>query len=215
MQAQDQSRSYFTSGMELIFSFASVDNNGDESGNVMRFSGFPHLQGMYNYDLSPSFGLFTGLALRNVGFIYNSPTPGEKKKYRTYNIGIPAGFKIGSMGRTHLYAAYEIEFPTNYKEKTFNNERKDDKFNVWFSNRVPAFYHTLLLGVQFKYGLNLKFKYYLSNFFNQDFSEVNETGDVVYRYQNMDVRIFYLSLSVNLFRDTHFNYTKEERMHKF
>ena len=211
--AQLESRSYFTSGTEFVFSWASIDNNGTDGNNVMRFSAWFHLQGMYNYDFSNSFGLFTGLAMRNIGFIENGPEDGLKKKYRTYNIGIPIGLKLGSMGKTHLYAGYEIEFPINYKEKTFHNERKDDKFNVWFSNRVPVAYHTILVGMQFKYGINLKFKYYLTNFFNQSFSIVDEDGVTIYPYENTDVRIFYISLSFNLFRNTHFNYTKEEMMH--
>jgi hypothetical protein len=213
--AQTKTQKYFTSGTELIFSWASIDNNGTEGNSVMRFTGFLHLQGNFNFDFNRSFGLYTGLALRNVGFIENGPDDGLKKKYRTYNVGIPIGFKLGSMGKTHLYAGYEIEFPINYKEKTFNNERKDDKFNVWFSNRTPAFYNSILVGVQFKYGMNLKFKYYLTNFFNQDYSEVNQDGITEYPYANKDVRIFYISLNINLFRDAHFNYTKEEMMHKF
>ena len=215
IQAQKNSKSYFTSGTEFIFSFASIDNNGNTDGNVMRVSGWLHLQGTYNYDFGKSFGLITGLAIRNVGFIYNNQEEGVKKKYRTYNIGIPVGFKLGSMGKAHLYAGYEIEFPTNYKEKTFNNERKDDKFNVWFSKRTPAFYNTVFVGIAFKYGLSLKFKYYLTNFFNQEYSEVNQDGVTEYPYEDIDVRIFYFSLNINLFRDVHFNYTKEEMMHKF
>lgn len=213
--AQNKSKKYFTSGTEFIFSWASIDNDGVEGNNVMRFTGFLHLQGMYNYDFNNSVGLITGIALRNVGFIENGPDPGLKKKYRTYNIGIPIGFKLGSMGRTHLYGGYEIEFPINYKEKTFNNEIKEDKFNIWFSKRVPAFYNTVFVGIQFKYGLNLKFKYYLTNFFNQSYSEVNQDGITIYPYENKDVRIFYFSLNINLFRDVHFNYTKEEMMHKY
>lgn len=207
---QDNSRSYFTSGAELIFSFASIDNNGLDGNNIMRFSGFFHLQGMYNFDFGKAAGLFTGLAIRNVGFIEDFPETGLRKKYRTYNLGIPVGLKLGSMGGTHLYAGYEIEFPTNYKEKTFINERKDDKFNVWFTSRVPAFYHTVLVGVQFKYGFNLKFKYYLTNFFNQSYSYIDtETGAEVFEFADKDVRIFYFSLSFNLFRDTHFSYTHD------
>jgi len=164
---------------------------------------------MYNFDFGKAAGLFTGLAIRNVGFIEDFPETGLRKKYRTYNLGIPVGLKLGSMGGTHLYAGYEIEFPTNYKEKTFINERKDDKFNVWFTSRVPAFYHTVLVGVQFKYGFNLKFKYYLTNFFNQSYSEVNDLGETVYPFADKDVRMFYFSLSFNLFRDTHFSYTHD------
>ena len=197
-QAQKKSDSYFTSGTEFIFSFASIDNQGNDGGNNMRFTGFLNLQGMYNYDFNKAVGLFTGLALRNVGFIYNNPETGLKKKYRTYNVGIPVGFKLGSMGKTHMFAGYEIEFPTNYKEKTFNNEREDDKFSIWFTSRVPAFYNTVFVGMQFKYGLSLKFKYYLTNFFNQDYSEVEKDGTIDYKYKDIDVRIFYFSLNINL-----------------
>jgi len=209
---QSNTNRYFTSGTEFIFSWASIEHNDVEGGNVMRFSGWLNLYGTFHFDFSKSFGLMTGVSLRNVGFIYNEQEAGLKKKYRTYNVGIPIGFKLGSMGRSHLYAGYEIEFPTNYKEKTFVNEKKEDKFNVWFSKRTPAFYNTLFVGVQFKYGLSLKFKYYLDNFFNQSYSEVNQDGITEYPYQNTDVRIFYFSLVINLFRDVHFNYTKEEMM---
>jgi len=213
--AQKKTDKYFTSGTEFIFSWASIDNDGVEGGNVMRFTGWLHLQGHFHFDFNKSFGLFTGVSLRNVGFIYNQSETGLKKKYRTYNVGIPIAFKLGSMGRAHLYAGYEIEFPTNYKEKTFTNERKDDKFNVWFSKRTPTLYNTVFVGVQFKYGLSLKFKYYLDNFFNQSYSEINQEGETVYPYENIDVRIFYFSLNINLFRDVHFSYTKEEMMRKF
>lgn len=208
--AQDDSKSYFTSGTEFIFSFASIDNDGMDGNNIMRFSGFFNLQGMYNYDFGRSAGLFTGLAIRNVGFIEDFPDSGLRKKYRTYNIGIPVGIKLGSMGGTHLFAGYEIEFPINYKEKTFNNERKDDKFNVWFTSRVPTIYNTVMVGVQFNFGLSLKFKYYLTNFFNESYSEVNNAGETIYPFANKDVRIFYFSLSFNLFRNNHFTYTRFE-----
>ena len=81
-QAQNHPKSYITSGTEFIFSFASIDNNGVEGGNIMRFSGWFHLQGFYHYDFGRSSGLMTGLALRNVGFIYNEQESGVKKKYR-------------------------------------------------------------------------------------------------------------------------------------
>lgn len=213
--AQNNSKTYFTTGGEFIFSFASIDNKGDEGGNVMRFTAFLHLQGMLNHDFNNTLGVFTGLAIRNVGFIYNNPETGLKKKYRTYNIGIPVGFKLGAMNKTHMYAGYEIEFPTNYKEKTFNNERRDDKFNIWFTSRVPTIYNTVFVGVQFRYGINLKFKYYLTNFFNQSYTEVNNDGIKEQTFKDIDVRIFYVSLNINLFRGAHFSYTKEEIIRKY
>jgi len=175
--AQAQNKVYTTSGGEIILSFANIDNNGNANGNIVRFS--PVFNGQFygNYDINKNFGLLFGAAIRNVGFIYQTPTDsyfnGVKKKFRNYNFGIPVGVKIGKMNKAFFFAGYEIEFPFVYKEKTFENEVKTDKFVVWFSKRTPAYYHTDFAGVQFPYGISLKFKYYLSEFFNQDFTEAN------------------------------------------
>jgi hypothetical protein len=193
-----QSDFYFTSGGEMIFSFASIDNNGNESGNIMRWSPVFNLQGYGNYDFGKNFGVLFGLGLRNVGFIYNDPnTVNTKYKFRNYDIGIPVGIKIGAMDKFFIYGGYEIEFPINYKEKKFVNEVKS-KFNVWFSDRVPTYYHTAFVGFQFPYGLSVKFKYYISEFFNQNYTEADGNQP----YKGMKANVFYFSLSTSLFRDS-------------
>ncbi|MDW7695955.1 hypothetical protein R9C00_25785 [Flammeovirgaceae bacterium SG7u.111] len=196
---------YTTSGGEMIFSFAQIDNNGNEKGNIMRFSPVFNLQNMVNYDMSPNFGVYSGLAVRNVGFIYKDPNTDIKKKYRNYNLGIPFGVKFGNLDGLFLYGGYELEIPFNYKEKTFEGERKTDKFNVWFSKRTPSIYNTVVLGVQFPYGANLKFKYYLTNFFNKDYSEM-QNGVSVKPFENFDANVFYFALSFKLFRNTEIYY---------
>ena len=191
-----QSDFYVTSGGEMIFSFATIDNNGNATGNIMRWSPVFNFHGHGNYDFNKNIGLIFGLGIRNVGFIYNEPGTGIKKKYRNYNIGIPVGVKLGNLGKVFVYGGYEIEFPINYKEKTFINEQKT-KFNVWFSKRVPAYYHSAFFGVQFPYGLSLKFKYYISEFFNQDYTE----NDGNQPYKGFEANVFYFSLTTSLFRD--------------
>ena len=195
---------YTTSAGEIVFSFASIDNNGNESGNIMRFSPVFNFQNLLNYDVTDNVGVFTGLNLRNVGFIYDVPDSDIRKKYRSYNIGVPVGIKFGNMSGGFLYGGYEIEFPINYKEKTFVNEKKTDKFNVWFSNRQPAFYHTFQVGMQFKGGTNLKFKYYLTGFFNKEFKETIDLVEVK-PFADFDVNVFYISLNYNLFKNKKFN----------
>lgn len=196
---------YFTSGGEMIFSFANIDYNGDESGSIMRWSPVFNFQGMLNIDMGDNVGLFTGLAIRNVGYIYdNYKTLNDlgdeitvKKKFRTYNLGIPAGIKIGKMDKAFLYGGYEIEFPFHYKEKTFIDEKKD-KLTAWFSNRVEQFQHGFLVGIQFPYGANIKFKYYLSSFHNNDYTQ---SSDGIKPYENLDVNVFYISLNFSLFKN--------------
>ena len=203
---------YTTSGGEMIFSFASIDDNGSSTGNIIRWSPVLNLQNLVNYDPSKSFGLFSGINLRNVGFIYDNYKDTEtgdivKKKFRNYNLGIPIGIKIGNLDKLFVYGGYEIEFPFAYKEKTFQNEVKK-KFTKWFSKRVPTVYHTVLVGIQFPYGLNLKFKYYLTNFHNKDFTET--VGGVQTKpYENLNANVFYFSLCFNLFKNDKI-YFKEE-----
>lgn len=203
---------YTTSGGEMIFSFATIDDNGSSSGNIMRWSPVFNFQNLVNYDASKAFGLFSGINIRNVGYIYDNytdPITGDKvkKKFRNYNIGIPLGIKLGNLDKLFFYGGYEIEFPIAYKEKTFQNEIKN-KFVVWFSKRTPTVYHTVLVGIQFPYGFNLKFKYYLTNFHNKDFTE-SVGGIQTKPYENLNANVFYFSLSFDLFKNNKFYYKEE------
>lgn len=191
-----QDKLYSTTGGEMIFSFATIDNNGNDGGNIMRWSPVFNFQVYGNYDVNKNIGFIFGASVRNVGFIYDVPGDNTKKKYRNYNIGIPVGFKVGNLNKIFLFGGYEIEFPINYKEKTFINEQKT-KFNVWFSNRVPSYYHTAFVGVQFPYGVSLKFKYYISEFFNQNYTE----NDGTQPYKGLKANVFYFAISTSLFRD--------------
>lgn len=213
LKAQDN-KFYTTSGGEMIFSFASIDDAGSETGNIMRWSPVFNFQNLANYDVSNNFGFFSGINIRNVGFIYdNYKAPGAetsvKKKFRNYTLGIPVGLKIGQLDKVFVYGGYEIEFPLNYKEKTFENEKKTEKFNVWFSKRVPSFYHTFLVGIQFPYGGNLKFKYYLTNFHNKDYTET-VNGTQVKPYADLNANVFYISLNFSLFKNSEMYYKSHE-----
>ncbi|UXX78228.1 hypothetical protein N7E81_12760 [Reichenbachiella carrageenanivorans] len=197
---------YVTTGGEWIFSFGGSGDDG-----AVRFSPVVNFQINVNKDVSDKFGFYSGLAIRNVGFIWDDPDSAQiRKKFRTYNLGIPVGLKFGDMNGMMLFGGYELEIPFNYKEKTFVNEKKEDKFNVYFSGRVPPVYHALFAGVQFYSGISLKFKYYLTNFHDQSYTEV-VNGVSVMPYKNLDSNVFYLSLNFNLFRNTDFHYKKIDR----
>lgn len=193
---------YTTTSGELIFSFANIDNDGSDEGSNMRFSPVVNIQNWVNIDKSESFGWFTGLSVRNVGFIYEVPGQDVKWKYRTYNLGIPVGIKVGNLQKTFMFAGYELEIPLNYKEKQFVDGDKEEKNSVWFSSRVNTLNHSLMAGVQLPYGATLKFKYYLTNFFNKDYKDSNG----VKIFENYDVNVFYFSLSFGLLKDTGFYY---------
>jgi len=196
-----QTNIYTTSGIEILFSFANIQQDGNETGSILRFAPVLNSQTFVNFDVAENAGFFIGAGVRNVGFIYDQDSD-TRKKFRTYNLGIPVGMKLGDLERFFGYIGYELEIPFHYKEKTFISERKE-KFTVWFSNRVPTVNHSLLVGVQFPYGLNLKFKYYFTEFFNRDFEELDpQTGTRSKPYENLEVNVMYISVAFNLFKNT-------------
>ncbi|MBK7553850.1 MAG: hypothetical protein IPI55_04425 [Flavobacteriales bacterium] len=97
---------YFASGGEWILSYALLDVKGDDKGSIPRFSPFFNLQRVANYDVNEHFGFFVGLSLRNVGFIYDVPDTTLRYKFRTYSLGLPVGFKVGTMGKGLLFVGY-------------------------------------------------------------------------------------------------------------
>jgi hypothetical protein len=194
---------YWTTGGEMIFSFASIQDQGKDVSSAIRWAPVFNIQSMLNKDLSDKFGLFTGLAVRNVGYIYDHYTEPAteieyKKKFRSYNLALPVGVKIGNLNGMFIYGGYEIELPFVYKEKTFDaSGTKLSKMTAWFSSREELFQHGPMLGIEFPYGFNVKFKYYLSEFHNQAY--VNADGSKP--YAGLKSNIWYFSLSYALFKN--------------
>lgn len=210
-------QTYWTTSGEWIFSSPILDvrspgpngtENSSDQGAIIRFSPFFNAMGMLNYDLSDKFGLFTGLSIRNQGFIYDVPgdSLNRRYKFRTYNVGIPVGFKVGRMNHGLAFFGYELELPFNYKEKFFENEKKEDKFNVWFSDRNESFYQSVFVGYQGPGSVTLTVRYYLTNFHNKDFQETKD-GVTTKPYAGLNCNILAVSLGYALFdgRKTEFN----------
>jgi hypothetical protein len=209
LYANAQVRVYPSGGPEIIFSIAEIDDPVRNGSNILRFSPVFNIQLNGNIDFGDNFGLFFGGAIRNVGFIYQfNDTTAEsnlviKKKYRNYSFGIPVGFKVGVMNSWLFYGGYEIEFPFAYKEKTFVNNTKT-KFVEWFTPRTPSYYNSFFVGVQFPYGFSLKFKYYFSEFFNQNY----QASDGSYPYLGLKSNVWYFSLNFGIFRNSRAYYDK-------
>lgn len=197
---------YTTTGGEIIFSFATINYLGNEEGSITRFAPVFNFQNWVHFDQSDHFGYFSGLAIRNVGFIYDVPDTDIRMKHRTYNIGIPFGIKVGTTRGNYLFAGYELELPIHYKEKKFVDGDRQERTSIWFSNRVNTLNHSLMAGVQLPYGASIKFKYYLTNFFNRNFTLNDGQGGVTRPYENSDYNVFYFSLNFNLFRNADFYY---------
>jgi len=199
--AHAQLKRYTSSSGEMIFSFANIAKQGNAIDSRLRWSPVFNGQVLLNYDFNKTSGLFHGLALRNVGFIYEIPGTDTLKKFRSYNVGVPIGFKLGNLKRgLFLYAGYEFEIPFHYKEKTFVNEEKKERIRSWFTNRQNWYTQSLFVGINFPKGINLKFKYYINEFFNPNYIQTL-SGGKSNLFQSFNVNIFYFAVDWNVFKD--------------
>jgi len=176
------------------------------SGVPLRYTTVFHLSQYWHMDFTGNFGLYTGLGVKNIGiisdeFLYNG-APGIES-YEPYKIirrlytgGIPFALKIGSFeDNLYFFGGGEIEFALHYKEKYWNSHSRSGsktKYTEWFGNRTEPVLPSVIAGVQFPGGINLKFKYYLNDFLNHDFKSSSFVSDLT-RYKTSQV--WYLSLS--------------------
>lgn len=189
---------YLSHGGELILSFSSEESNPNLKA-IPRLSGAIHWQTLLNVNISRILGIYTGLALRNIGLIYkqrDSLYANQEVKYkqRSYTLGIPLAIKIGNMNKKKfIYAGGEIEYAFAYKQKIFVAKHKD-VFSDWFGKQVNPWQPSLFAGFQIRNGFNFKFKYYLNNFMNRDYT-TSHNGQLYKPFANMNSHIWYVSIS--------------------
>lgn len=181
-----------TSG-ELLFQSGSIQKSGEDMNTNMRFTLWFHLGEYIHLDVSKNVGFFTGLGIRNVGFITEEND--IKTKYRSYMLGAPIALKLGSFkDNFYVYGGAEYEWMFHFKQKTFVNDQKI-KTSEWFSNRTPDFIPSVFAGIQFPYGLNVKFKYYLNDFLNHDYQGSGDYSD----YTSFEkTQVWYISVSFQI-----------------
>jgi hypothetical protein len=182
---------------QASFTQAFLDQYPDArlANNNVRFTAFLHIGQYIHCDLNNNIGFFTGLAIRNVGMITDETLPqtvtmtGASVPYTNYNVirreymlGVPLAIKLGSF-KNHVFffggAEYEVAF--HMKEKywtgSFDRSGAKTKSTEWFSSQVPTFLPSVFAGVQFPGGVNIKFKYYLTDFLNTDYTISNNTHE--------------------------------------
>ena len=220
-------KAYTETSGELIFSnsqasftkaFTDKYQGASLQSNNVRFTLFFHVAQYLHYDFSNNVGMFSGLGIRNIGMITDEILPqqvagGEdafpyveyKLIRRQYTLGLPLALKIGAFDK-HLffYGGGEYEMAFHFKQKywtgTNNRAGTKSKDKVWFSSQTPTFLPSVFGGVQFPYGLNVKFKYYLTDFLNSDYkgngnAVAGSTFDINDQSRYEESNIFYVSLS--------------------
>jgi len=205
--SQTYLKQYFASSSETILSAGILGNvvvKNTATGVtstvttevIPRFSAFIHLGGQFHFNFSNGFGIYTGLSLRNTGFI-NRFSDSVKVKQRVYSVGIPVAIKLGNMGKkSYLAIGAEAEFFFNYKQKTFfgsDRGEKVEKFNEWFSNRTELFNPSVFLELTFGKSNYIRLKYYLNNFLVSNMQNYTING-VTYSFVPEKSQLFAVSI---------------------
>ena len=95
-----------------------------------------------------------------------------------------------------IFVGGEIEFPFHYKNKAWINNKKEEREEWWFSNQTNPYLLSSFVGIQFPGGINIKFKWYFTDFMNKDYT-IPKTE--IQPYKDVESQIFYISFGTNLY----------------
>lgn len=158
-----QVKSGWRDGGEMIFSWGNIDQGNLNADNVLRFSLILNEQLQYHVDYGRHTGFYTGLGIRNVGFIHKFGDT-LKIKQRVYSFGVPFALKFGNMDKNVFVAVgAEMELFFHFKEKTFLHGEKM-KTGEWFSDRTELFHPSVFTELDLGKGFYIRYRYYLTDF---------------------------------------------------
>ena len=160
---------YFGNSLDgMIFSTALINNNGAKSLGTLRFSAWINVGATYNYNINKNVGIYTGLDLKNIGFIEKFAVQNTTVKSRLYTLGVPVGLRFGDLPkRNYFFIGGGVDLALHYKSKMWSDVQSKTKFNEWFSDYTQLFLPYVFGGLALK-GLTFKLQYYPTNFLNED-----------------------------------------------
>jgi hypothetical protein len=201
MPKRPTKKAYISTDFDIfLLSTSILEKTGvDNKLTPVRFTAIPFLGFNVNYDFNDRVGLYTGLNIKNIGFIEKLKDPDSTVKRRVYTIGVPLGLKIGKI----KYGNYVIlgvgaDFPFNYREKGFTDRGNKTKFNEWFSDRTARIMPYAFIGAHLNPALTFKLQYYPSNFLNKDYKTSNALGAEVRPYAAYNVSTILFTAGIDI-----------------
>jgi len=195
-------RWYISNALDgAILSTASYEKPGvSRQLSTLRFS-MINIGYNFNYDFDEHFGIFTGIGIKNIGWIEKIADSTIKR--RVYTIGVPLGFKLGNLKKKHYgFIGGGLDVPFNYREKGFIKRGDKQKFSEWFSDRNAATMPYLFVGMSYAGGTTLKFQYYPGNFFNTSYEQTTN-GITTHPYQGYNANLMYITLGIDMAHKSH------------
>jgi hypothetical protein len=183
-----QTKIYTTNSFEFLFQNGQVTKDGVNPDQNMRFTLWLNYTHQKHVDFNKNLGIFTGVSIKNVGFITEKEIfkstndlgekvesiPYETIKRRIYTLGIPLALKIGDVEKNfYVYGGGEIGLALAYKEKRFENSVKKSKTS-FLGSETNLFQPSIFTGIQLPGGLNIQYRLFLNNMLKQDYGNGTE-----------------------------------------
>lgn len=146
------------------------DSAGGNITPVLRFAPFANYTLQAHKDLSNKFGVYTGIGIKNVGFISRDNVNDVTVKSRAYCISIPVGLKYGNLKEDrYIFLSGEFLTQLDYKEKVFTNDGNDkSKRKNFYPNDINLFNYSGSIGFNLK-GFVIGAEYTFSDFFSDKY----------------------------------------------
>ena len=161
-----------SSGESLMFGFAKIGNGYSSlpTSSALRFSWFFNTGTQIHYNLTKNIAIFSGIELRNMGYITKTANDSLETKYgtlvnkvRNYDLGIPLGLKFGNLvEHKTISLGTGLDIALNTKEKMWiKGEKRSTKIknNDWFSNNANLFNPYFFIAIQ-RGGIGVKAQFY-------------------------------------------------------
>ncbi|WP_344823154.1 outer membrane beta-barrel protein [Rurimicrobium arvi] len=183
----------------MIFSASRMDPKLSNQSQAVRFSMFLNIGFTYNYNFCNAFGIYTGLDVKNIGYITKNQLLGigeQTIKRRVYTIGLPVGLRLGNMKkRDYFFLGGGLDLAFHYKEKEWIEKRSSKtKFSEWFSSRNETLMPYVYAGFGY-HGTTIKVQYYPGSFMNQDYVSTDPVSGIMHKpYAGQKVNLILFSI---------------------
>lgn len=167
--AFSQNKLYGVFESKTLFQIGMIeDSAGNSVKSILRFAPFVNYTLQAHKDFSNKFGLYTGIGVKNVGFITRQNSTDMTVKSRAYCLNIPVGLKFGNFKEdTYLFLTGEVLMQLDYKEKVFINDDKS-KRKSFYDDDINLFNYSGSVGFHLK-GFVVGADYTFSNFFSDKY----------------------------------------------
>lgn len=180
-----------------ILSTSMMEKGATTKWTTPRFTAFLHIGTTAHINFNNNFGLFSGIGIKNIGFIEKFDGNDSTVKRRVYTIGLPLGVKIGNMFGNYAMIGGGVDFPFHFKEKGFVKRNDKVKESKWFGQQTASVLPYVFVGGHFRPGINVKVQYYPTNFLNPDYQKT--VGGVTYKpYAGYNVNLAMVTLGIDI-----------------